>query len=662
MSFVLRWGVISTGRIARIFAAALAASKTGKLAAIASRSLDKANAFASEFGAAHAFGSYEELLACADVDAVYIATPHPSHARWCVLAAEAKKHVLCEKPLGLNAGEVMAAQYAARKHDVFLMEAFMYRCHPQTARLVELIQSGSIGRVRAIAATFSFQRAFDRNARLYSPELGGGGLLDVGCYPVSFVRMVAGAALGRSVEPDEIKAVGVLNAETKVDEVVSAVLHFPGEIVAQISCGIAVVQESVVRIYGTEGWLELPAPWQPTFNGNPSEIVMRRGTSEERIRVECDKPLYAYEIDHVAQELASREGRYPAMNLADSLGNARALDRIRHEVGVTYPSESYDCPAPRLSGLPVAKKPGGAMRYGKVPGLELALSRLILGCDGPRDTTQAALLFDAFYEAGGNAFDTAWLYGLGRADQLLGHWIASRGLRSEVAIVAKGAHSPFCTPRFVNVHLRESLERLRTDYVDVFMLHRDNLDVPVSEFVDALNEHARAGRIRVIGVSNWTRQRVDEANAYAAKHSLLPFSVLSNQFSLARMVQAPWGGCLSCSEPDDRKWLEERKMPVLAWSSQARGFFNERAAEHGKNQELVRCWYSDDNLERRRRANELAEELGTTPINVAAAYVLAQAFPSFALVGCRTPDELDSSLATLGVTLTPEQVAWLDLR
>ena len=199
----LRWGILGAGTIARTFARGLAASRTGTLVAVGSRSLATAESFGDEFDVAHRYGSYDDLLADADVQAVYIATPHPMHAEWAIKAAEAGKHILCEKPLTLNHAEAMAVVEAARAHNVFLMEAFLYRCHPQTAALVDLIQAGAIGAVRLIQATYGFNATFNPDGRLFRQDLGGGGILDVGCYPVSFARLIAGAATGRAVRrPD----------------------------------------------------------------------------------------------------------------------------------------------------------------------------------------------------------------------------------------------------------------------------------------------------------------------------------------------------------------------------------------------------------------------------------------------------------------------------
>jgi aryl-alcohol dehydrogenase-like predicted oxidoreductase len=315
-----------------------------------------------------------------------------------------------------------------------------------------------------------------------------------------------------------------------------------------------------------------------------------------------------------------------------------------------------------VSRQPLQRRPDIAMPYGTIQHLALPVSRLILGCDNQETMPEAAAIFDDYFERGGNAFDTAYIYTGGKQEKLLGRWIDRRGLRSLVAVIVKGAHTPLCTPEFLDAQLRESLERLETNYADIYMMHRDNLEIPVGEFVEVLNEHHRAGRIKAFGGSNWTLARLREAEAYAAKKGLQKFSCVSNNFSLARMVSPVWADCISASDAAFKKWIIESSISLLAWSSQARGFFTDRAHPDKKEDaELVRCWYSDDNFHRRDRAIELARQKGVEPINIALAYVLAQPFSAFALIGPRRISETVSTFAGLSVTLTPEEVRWLNL-
>jgi predicted dehydrogenase len=339
MTTSLRWGILAASRIAGEFVKGLKDSRTGTALAVGSRMKDKADSFGAAHGIPHRYGSYEALLADPDVDVVYISTPHSYHAEWAIKAAEAGKHILCEKPLTLNLQEAEAVVAAAKQHNVFLMEAFKYRCHPQTARAMQLIREKAIGDVRLIQATFSFHAGFSAGSRLFNNELGGGGILDVGCYCTSFARLAAGAALGIPYA-DPLRVVGCakLNEITGTDDYSSAVLEFPGSILAQVTTGVAVQMENTVRIFGTEGWMHIVEPWLPGRDRGPGIIMLHRQGEEPReIAVPHDRLLFAYEADVVAAHLHEREA--PEMPTGDSLGNMATLDRWRAAVGLVYPAE-----------------------------------------------------------------------------------------------------------------------------------------------------------------------------------------------------------------------------------------------------------------------------------------------------------------------------------
>ncbi|RRJ98677.1 oxidoreductase [Opitutaceae bacterium TAV3] len=695
---LLRWGILGAGRISATFAKGVAASRLGTLAAVGSRSPGGAAKFIDAHAAAtgqsasaiRAHDSYEALLADPEIEAIYIGTPHPQHAQWAIRAAEAGKHVLCEKPLGLNHAEGMVMVQTARDHDVVLMEAFMYRCHPQTARIASLIREGVIGDVRVVQASFSFRAGFDANSRLWSNAAGGGGILDVGCYPVSFARLVAGAASGRAfLDPVKVTGSGHLNAETGVDEYAAALLEFPNGVVAQVATGISVIQDNAARVYGTAGWLHVPNPWTPNRDGGVSKITLHRaGAAEpEEISIEA-APLYSLEADAFARAVRAGLRDVPEMSTDDTLGNLAALDQWRAAIGLVYEAEKPENhthtiarralrPPPVRTGattppMPLAGTPDTSVVVPKLheltiphaplPGTGKTASRLVMGCDNQRTMPHAAAMWDDYFERGGNTFDTAYIYGGGLMEKLLGHWMRHRGVRDQVVVLAKGAHTPDCTPAGITRQLEISLERLQTGHADVYMMHRDNPNVPVGEFIDVLNQHVRAGRIRVFGGSNWSLARVEEANAYARARRLQGFGVWSNQFSLARLVEPMWGGCLSASDRVSRQWLTTTPIPLFAWSSQARGFFTDRAGRDKRTEaELVRCWYSEDNFARRDRALELAKQKGVSPIAIAGSYVLSQPFLTFALIGPRTIAETVSSLECLTVPLTPAELAWLNL-
>ncbi|MGH7143995.1 MAG: aldo/keto reductase [Planctomycetota bacterium] len=662
----IRWGILTTGNIAKKFAGGASRAKSAVLTAVGSRDLAKAQAFAKEFNIPTAHGSYEALLADKNVDAVYIATPHPLHAEWAIKAADAGKHILCEKPITLNHADTMTVIEAARRNNVFLMEAFMYRCNPQTKKLVELVREKAIGEVRMIRASFSFHAGFNADSRLFANKLGGGGIMDVGCYPVSVARLIAGVALGKPfADPIDVKAIGVLG-KSNVDEYTAALLKFPGDILAQVSTGVALNQESVVTVYGTTGRIEVPQPWFCTGReGGSSKIIVHKygEKAPQEIEVSTDQWLYEIEANTVAEFLADRQAASPAMSWDDTLGNMRTLDQWREQIGLVYDGEKPEAYALPLSRQPLAVRAGSKMKYGRIEGIDKKISRLVMGMDNQRTIAHATAMFDDFFERGGTTFDTAFIYGGGRPEVLFGQWVKNRNLREQIVLIGKGAHTPFCNPTDLTKQLVTSLERLQMDYVDIYCMHRDNPDIPVGEFIDVLNEHVSAGRMKVFGGSNWSIARVDEANVWARKHGKQGFSVVSNNFSLARMVDPVWGGCISASDKASREWLRKNKIALMPWSSQARGFFiPERAAPDKKEDaELVRCWYADDNFERQKRAVELAKKKGVAPINIALAYVLCQPFETFPLIGPRLISETVSSFPALGVELTPAELAWLNL-
>ena len=664
MSNTLGWGIISTGRIAGIFARGLAASESGKLVAVASRSADKAAQFAAENGASRSHGSYEALLADPEVQAVYIATPHPQHVEWVIRAAEAGKHILCEKPIGVNHAEAMVMVEAAREHGVMLMEAFMYRCHPQLEKVLEIVSSGVLGEIKLIQAEFGFQAGFNAESRLWANEAAGGGIMDVGCYPISFTRRVAGLLADKPfLNPIEVNAMGKLHSETGVDEVATASLKFSSGLIAQITTSVAISLASGARLYGTKGMLHLPDPWNPP--ADKPELLIHRyegGKIVETYTVAAPSDQYGREADTFAQALAAGLREVSAMPMDDTLGNMQTLDAWRSAIGLTFEQEKPENFKHTHARRPLRKRTSGVIPHARIEGLAKPVSRLIMGCDNQATIAHGAAMWDDYMERGGTTFDTAHIYQGGKQEMLLGWWMQHRGNREDVTLIAKGGHTPDCTPEGMSRQLTESLGRLQTDYTDIYMLHRDNLDVPVGQFVEALNAEVKAGRIRTFGGSNWSLKRVAAANRYAKRKGLQGFSVVSNNFSLATMVDPVWPGCISCSDKDSRRWLKKNQLPVLAWSSQARGFFTDRAGlDKREDEELVRCWYSDENFERRERAYALGKKKGVPPIAISAAYVLTQPFPTFALIGPRVMSETVSSLPCLDVELTPKEIAWLNL-
>ncbi|MBG0510917.1 aldo/keto reductase [Agrobacterium sp. MOPV5] len=660
----IRWGIIGPGTIARTFADGIAHSRTGRLEAIATRNPDKLG-LAEAFAGARIIHGYDALLADPDIDAVYIATPHTGHAEWAIKAIRAGKNVLVEKPIALSAYDADAIFHEAKKAGVFAGEAYMYRLHPQTAKLLELVKARAVGDIRIIRSSFGFNMgSFRADHRLFANETAGGGILDVGGYPVSMVRMIAGAVDGKPfAEPEKVAGAAHLG-QSGVDEWASAVLKFANGIVAEVSCSIMAAQDNVLRIIGSEGRIEVKDFWFAAgHKGGTGRIDIVRGDKVETIELPEDRWLYSFEVDAAGEAIrqGKKEFDAPGMAWADSLGNLRVMDQWRASVGLEYSIEKATSRVANIAGGKVVA--GNAVPKRQIPGLAKPASVVALGFEFFPNFASASLTLDAFYEAGGNLFDTAYVYGAGRTEAIFGDWHTSRNVpREEIVLIGKGAHSPLCYPDMIAKQLDQSLARLKTDYVDAYFMHRDNLEVPVGEFVDAMDAEVRRGRIRgIFGGSNWTRERMDEAAAYAAKNGKQAPAALSNNFSLAEMLDPIWAGCVAASDDEWKEWLKSRQIPNFAWSSQGRGFFTDRAGrDKHDDEEIVRVWYSDRNFVRRDRAIELAQELGRHPIHIALAYVIAQPFPVIPLIGPRTIAELEDSLSALDIRLTAEQVKWLE--
>lgn len=337
----LRWGILGTGSIAHKFAQALPATPTGTLVAVGSRGGESARRFAAECGGVRAHAGYAELLADPEVEALYIATPHPWHAEWAIAAVQAGKHVLCEKPLTLNIGDSERVVAAARTGGVTLMEAFMYRCHPQTAKLVELVRDGAIGQLGLVQASFGFHCDFMPGHRLFANALGGGGILDVGGYPVSMARLLAGAATGQPfADPSAVSGTASLHPEEGIDLHAAATLRFAHGVVAQVACGVSLEMENAVRAFGSDGWIHVVEPWFAAGQGGMTRLLLhRRGGPVEEITVEAPQGLYAYEAEAFAAAVRAGSREVPAMTHADTLGNMAVLDRWRTSAGVFYRNE-----------------------------------------------------------------------------------------------------------------------------------------------------------------------------------------------------------------------------------------------------------------------------------------------------------------------------------
>ena len=654
----IRWGILATGSIANTFARDLQHSHHGTLVGAASRTPTRAQEFCNMYGGT-ASEDYAALLARDDIDAVYIATPHDAHVIWAHRALEAGKATLCEKPLGLNQGEVLSLYGASARNGVLLVEALMYVMHPRMHLARKLLDGGEIGKVTGFSSGFGFSFPFTPEHRLYNRDRAGGAILDIGIYPLTAARFLLG-------EPASLAGTARL-APTQVDAEAHALLDY-GDFAAELHCAVDTEIPWQICVTGTRGTLIIDQPWHSGPDNQAVIITLEDGT--QRIYESGEtRPLYAVEADHVAECIIRGDTVSEVVSPAFSINTAYWLDRWREVGSIKYAADvlgpnGFDARQPR------------AGRYGTLPvlrlnGLEKPVSRLVLGTDNQIDGPTLAAMADAFFEQGGTCFDTAHIYSGGMSEALLGAWICARGIREDVVILGKGAHPPDCTPDAMARQLDESLDRLQTNYLDIYCLHRDSPDIPIAEWVDALHAEIDRGRIRVFGGSNWTAARLDAANEYARSKGRSGFALVSNNFSLARMEQPVWDGCLASSTDNFRDWHVQTGVALFPWSAQARGFFLDwenqplAAARHGADpthDEMQRVWGSPENLERRARAMALAKRKNTSALHIALAYVLHQPFPTAALIGPRTPMQLADSVAACNIALSDEEVSWLDLR
>lgn len=307
------------------------------------------------------------------------------------------------------------------------------------------------------------------------------------------------------------------------------------------------------------------------------------------------------------------------------------------------------------------------MDYGHIGGSDKPVSRLVIGsmvCNSD-DMDSTRTLLDAWMDAGGTAIDTAYIYGGGKSELAVGQWMHERGVRNQIYLVGKGAHPDAngskVNPTGIAHDIAASLERMQTPFMDLYLLHRDDTSVPVGEIVDALNRHRDAGEIGAFGGSNWTTERIQEANDYAMQNGLQPFAASSPHLSLAASNEPLWGGCVTLDEAG-KAWHAKTQMPLLPWSAQARGFFTGRfKPDDTSNADMTRVYYRSDNWERLRRAGELGNAHGVSANNIALAWVLHQKFPVFPLFGPANVAELHSSLPALDISLTPADCAWLNV-
>jgi aryl-alcohol dehydrogenase-like predicted oxidoreductase len=319
------------------------------------------------------------------------------------------------------------------------------------------------------------------------------------------------------------------------------------------------------------------------------------------------------------------------------------------------------------------------MKYGKVNGVDKPVSRLVLGTDymNTKELEKNFAILDGVFDIGCNTLDTAHIYAGGDGERVIGMWMKERGNREKVVIISKGAHHnqdrKRLTPFDITSDLYDSLARLKTDYIDIYLLHRDNPEVPVGPIVEILNEHLKAGRIKAFGGSNWHHTRIQEANSYAAEHELTPFAASSPHYSLAEQVMDPWGeGCVAISGPKEeeaREWYYKTQLPIFPYSSLGRGFFSGRISR--SNFETMKStldracltgYCHEQNFMRLDRVEKLAKAKGVKVPHIALAYLMNQPINVFPLIGAVNPNEMKENIEASRIILTSEELDWLDLK
>ena len=319
------------------------------------------------------------------------------------------------------------------------------------------------------------------------------------------------------------------------------------------------------------------------------------------------------------------------------------------------------------------------MIYKNIDGIALPVSRIVFGTATPamQEGQDATELLDAVAAGGVNCFDTARIYGM--AEKSLGDWMSRRGNRDQLVIVDKGAHPlpdtvvPRVTPAAIEADIARSLSLLQTDYVDIYMLHRDDPTKPVGPIVEVLNDLRERGKLKLFGVSNWSVTRIEAANAYAYEHDLEPFSVSSPNYGLAEQVLDPWGGgCVSISGPseaENRRWYQSSGMAVFAYAVLAHGLLSGKVrsdalsdVEKVLDSFAIRGYCCRQNYERLRRTEQIAQKHGCTVAQAALAWVLAQPLEVFAQVSASTPERFASNLGALEVELTEEEQKYMALQ
>ena len=331
MTKTINWGIVGLGKIARHFANDLKLTPHAKLHAVASRSIEKAKIFAEDFDATHFYGSYEELLACPDLDVVYIATPHPMHCENALLFLKEGIPVLCEKPFAMNLEEVERMISAARESNTFLMEAIWTRFLPMTKKLLELVDSGVIGELVSVKADFGFQAPVDLESRLYNKKLGGGSLLDIGIYPLFLAQLLFNRNQTTTDNFPEVKAFAQIG-KTGIDENCSMLLRFSPNQHAVLDATVVNDTPVEAHIYGTKGSIKIHQRWHESKKLR----LTVKGKAPQEFHFQYAARGYRFEAEEVGNCLRAGKRESELLPLSFSRGLIKLLDAVRQEIGLEY--------------------------------------------------------------------------------------------------------------------------------------------------------------------------------------------------------------------------------------------------------------------------------------------------------------------------------------
>jgi len=642
------WGLLSTARINESIIGAARESDRAHVLAVASRDAGRAEAYALEHGIERSYGSYEALLGDSDVEAVYISLPNAMHVGWTVRALEAGKHVLCEKPFSRHPDEVEQAFDLADATGLVLSEGFMWRHHPQTAKLVELVADGVIGPLRVVRAAFSFQLAAVHGAgdARFDPDLDGGSLMDVGSYCLSAIRLLGG-------EPKRLQGQQVVGPSW-VDVCFAASLALPDDRLGHFDCGFVLPSRGELEVVGESlRGRSLPRPRPGNRAPPPGRNRADRGRARQLVPAR-------------ARERLRRDPRRGAAPIGTG-GRARPGTRDRSLVPLRL-HHRWEC---LMTHMPADDR-YERMQYRRSGDSGLQLPAVSLGLwnnfghDHPYDTSRA--IVRRAFDLGITHFDLANNYGppYGSAEENFGRMIENdlRPFRDELAISTKAGYDMWPGPygewgsrKYLLSSLDQSLSRMKLDYVDLFYSHRFDPDTPLAETMGALDTAVRQGKALYVGISSYSAEKTREAAAILRELGT-PCVIHQPSYSMLNR----W------IEPDLIDALGELGIGCIVFSPLAQGMLTDKyldgipeGSRASRESSLSPDLLTPQALEKIRALNEIAERRGQSLAQMAVAWVLRDERVTSALVGASSVAQLEANVAALeNLDFSTDELAEID--